>query len=198
MCASRLERKKKNCLYLQTCTHTYRKSDGVSKRMTSLMLEFSKFAGCTTLQKSYCRNAHKLKLEAQYSLLKIRGGRPLNFPYIICFETCKSFLCLPFETMHIISFSFHVLCLQHEGRNSSPLQHFCLENPRDKGVWWATIQRVTESRIRLSDWQARTHCTMVCMQDLASLDRDQKYALQLKHRSLTTGLPGKVLVLLYF
>ena len=40
----------------------------------------------------------------------------------------------PFETMHIISFSFFMFCLQHEGRNGNPRQYFCLENPKDKGV----------------------------------------------------------------
>ena len=29
--------------------------------------------------------------------------------------------------------------------NSYPLQYSCLENPRDKGVWQATVHRVTET-----------------------------------------------------
>ena len=33
-----------------------------------------------------------------------------------------------------------------ENRNGNPLQYSCLENPNDRGDWWATvqIQRVTE------------------------------------------------------
>ena len=28
--------------------------------------------------------------------------------------------------------------------NGNPLQHFCLENPIDRGTWWATVHRVEE------------------------------------------------------
>ena len=30
-------------------------------------------------------------------------------------------------------------------RNGNPLQHFCLENPMDRGARWATVHQVTES-----------------------------------------------------
>ena len=30
-------------------------------------------------------------------------------------------------------------------RNGNPLQYSCLENPMDRGVWWATVHGVTES-----------------------------------------------------
>ena len=30
------------------------------------------------------------------------------------------------------------------GENSNPLQYSCLENPMDRGTWWATIYRVAE------------------------------------------------------
>ena len=39
-----------------------------------------------------------------------------------------------------------------EVRNGNPLQYSCLENPRDRGAWWATVHRVTKTRTRLSDW----------------------------------------------
>ena len=29
--------------------------------------------------------------------------------------------------------------------NGNPLQYSCLENPMDRGTWWATVHRVTES-----------------------------------------------------
>ena len=29
--------------------------------------------------------------------------------------------------------------------NGNPLQYSCLENPMDRGGWWATVHRVTES-----------------------------------------------------
>ena len=35
--------------------------------------------------------------------------------------------------------------------NSNPLQYSCLENPMDRGAWWATVHGVAKSRTRLSD-----------------------------------------------
>ena len=32
-----------------------------------------------------------------------------------------------------------------------PLQYSCLENPMDRGAWWATINGVTKSWTRLSE-----------------------------------------------
>ena len=37
------------------------------------------------------------------------------------------------------------------GGNGNPLQYSCLENPVDRGAWWATVHGVTKSWIRLSD-----------------------------------------------
>ena len=36
--------------------------------------------------------------------------------------------------------------------NGTPLQYSCLENPMDRGVWWATVHRATESRTWLSNF----------------------------------------------
>ena len=36
--------------------------------------------------------------------------------------------------------------------NGNPLQYSCLENPMDRGAWWATVHRVAKSRIGLSDF----------------------------------------------
>ena len=36
--------------------------------------------------------------------------------------------------------------------NGNPLQYSCLENPMDRGVWWATVHEVAKSRTRLSDF----------------------------------------------
>ena len=33
----------------------------------------------------------------------------------------------------------------------TPLQYFCLENPMDRGAWWATVHGVAKSQIRLND-----------------------------------------------
>ena len=31
------------------------------------------------------------------------------------------------------------------GGHGNPLQHSCLENPMDRGTWWAIVHRITES-----------------------------------------------------
>ena len=36
--------------------------------------------------------------------------------------------------------------------NGNPLQYSCLENPMDRGSWWATVHGVAKSRTRLSDF----------------------------------------------
>ena len=33
--------------------------------------------------------------------------------------------------------------------NGNPLQYSCLENPKDRGAWWATVYGVAQSRTRL-------------------------------------------------
>ena len=37
------------------------------------------------------------------------------------------------------------------GGHGNPLQYSCLENPMDRGVWWAAIRAVTKSQTRLND-----------------------------------------------
>ena len=37
------------------------------------------------------------------------------------------------------------------GGNGNPLQYSCLENPMDRGVWWAVVHGVTRSWTGLSD-----------------------------------------------
>ena len=36
--------------------------------------------------------------------------------------------------------------------NGTPLQYSCLENPMDRGAWWAADHVVTKSRTQLSDF----------------------------------------------
>ena len=72
------------------------------------------------------------------------------------------------------------LCFLGEG-NGNPLQYSYLENPMDRGTWWATIHGVAKSRTRLSDF-----CECVCMLswDFYSL---QNWSFEL-HSSLESGL----------
>ena len=36
------------------------------------------------------------------------------------------------------------------GGNGNPRQYSCLENPMDRGAWWATVRRVAKSHTQLS------------------------------------------------
>ena len=35
--------------------------------------------------------------------------------------------------------------------HGNPLQYSCLENPMDRGAWWATVHGVAKSQTQLSD-----------------------------------------------
>ena len=48
------------------------------------------------------------------------------------------------DTTERLHFHFSLPCIR-EG-NGNPLQCSCLENPRDRGAWWAAIYRVTQTQ----------------------------------------------------
>ena len=39
----------------------------------------------------------------------------------------------------------------NDALKGNPLQYSCLENPMDRGVWWAAVHGVSRSRTQLSD-----------------------------------------------
>ena len=41
--------------------------------------------------------------------------------------------------------------------NGNPLQYSCLENPMDRGAWWATVHGIAKSRTRLSNFTFHFH-----------------------------------------
>ena len=51
------------------------------------------------------------------------------------------------DTTERLHFQSSLSCIG-EG-NGNPLQCSCLENPRDRGAWWAAVYGVAESRTRL-------------------------------------------------
>ena len=60
---------------------------------------------------------------------------------------CSPWGCSESDTAGRLHFHFSLSCIG-EG-NGNPLQCSCLENTRDRGVWWAAIYRVAQSRTRL-------------------------------------------------
>ena len=51
------------------------------------------------------------------------------------------------DTTERLHFHFSLSCIGKG--NGNPLQCSCLENPRDRGAWWAAIHGVSQSRTRL-------------------------------------------------
>ena len=51
------------------------------------------------------------------------------------------------DTTERLHFDFSLSCIG--GGNGNPLQCSCLENPRDRGAWWAAVYGVAQSRTRL-------------------------------------------------
>ena len=51
------------------------------------------------------------------------------------------------DTTERLHFQFSPSCIGEE--NGNPLQCSCLENPRDRGAWWAAVYGVTQSRTQL-------------------------------------------------
>ena len=41
--------------------------------------------------------------------------------------------------------------------NGTPLQYSCLENPIDRGAWWAAVHGVAKNQTRLSDFTFTFH-----------------------------------------
>ena len=44
-----------------------------------------------------------------------------------------------------------------EEGNGTPLQYSCLENPMDRGAWWAAVHGIAKSRTRLGDFTFTFH-----------------------------------------
>ena len=42
--------------------------------------------------------------------------------------------------------------------NGNTLQYSCLENPMDRGVWWATVHGIGKSQIRLNTQEIYEKC----------------------------------------
>ena len=60
---------------------------------------------------------------------------------------CSPWGCYRLDTTEQLHFDFSLSCIG-EG-NGNPLQCSCLENPRDRGAWWAAVYGVSQSRTRL-------------------------------------------------
>ena len=72
--------------------------------------------------------------------------------------------------------------------NGTPLQYCCLENPMDRGAWWAAVHGVAKSWTRLSDFTFTFH--------FHALEKEMAtHSSVLAWRIPETGEPGGLLSL---
>ena len=64
------------------------------------------------------------------------------------------------DTTERVHFHFSLSCIG-EG-DGHPLQCSCLENPRDRGAWWAAIYGVAQSRTRLKRLSSSSSSVSSC------------------------------------
>ena len=77
-----------------------------------------------------------------------------------------------------------------EGRDGNPLQYSCLENPMDRGGWWATIHTVAKSQTRLKRFSGGLYIwnlTFCYYQFINFISLTVKYMLY--EKSFSTVLP---------
>ena len=59
------------------------------------------------------------------------------------------------ERLH---FHFSLSCIEEGNGNLLQYWDSCLENPRERGAWWAAVHAVARSQTRLSDFAFTFHC----------------------------------------
>ena len=69
--------------------------------------------------------------------------------------------------------------------NGNPLQYSCLENPMDRGAWWATVHRVTWSWTWLSNYTTTTDVSKICMFS----EKVYKHRIQWNPKTSSPGIP---------
>ena len=62
------------------------------------------------------------------------------------------------NTTEQVHFHFSLSCIG-EG-NGNPLQCSCLENPRDRGAWWAAVYGVAQSQTQLKQLSNSSSCIL--------------------------------------
>ena len=60
-------------------------------------------------------------------------------------------------TLRLIHVAILVNCSFLVLGSGNPFQYFCLENPMDRGAWWAAVHGVAKSRTRLSNFTFTFH-----------------------------------------
>ena len=69
-----------------------------------------------------------------------------NCPQFIVIHTVKCFGIVNKAEVDFFGGDFNMFAREDNG---TPLQYSCLENPMDRGAWWAAVYRVAQSQTRL-------------------------------------------------
>ena len=74
------------------------------------------------------------------------------------------------DTTKRLHFDFSLSCIGEGSGN--PLQCSCLENPRDRGAWWAAVYGVTQSRTQLKRLSSSSSSSRVDLKSWTFLPGD--------------------------
>ena len=83
--------------------------------------------------------------------------------------------------------SLSLSTFMHWRGNGNPLQCSCLENPRDRGAWWAAIYGVAQSWTRLKWLSSSSSSSSMLPCTFPSLPSPDIVTFRWAHRSLSTN-----------
>ena len=63
------------------------------------------------------------------------------------------------------------------GGHGNPLHYSCLENPTDRGAWWATVHRVAQSQTQLKKISMHT-CTVPLWGEIRPMESESQEACE--------------------
>ena len=94
------------------------------------------------------------------------NGNPLawKIPWMEEPGRLQSMGSLSWARLSNFTFTFHFHAL--EKKMATPLQCSCLENPRDRGAWWAAVYGVAQSRTRLKGLSSSSSSKYSCLEKL--------------------------------
>ena len=77
--------------------------------------------------------------------------------YILLLQLFLSFLFWEFPNIHKNGENVTTISDPMKSGSGNPLQYSCLENPRDRGAWWATVHGVAKSQTWLKQLSTAQH-----------------------------------------
>ena len=97
--------------------------------------------------RSVCYFLQRIEIETEKTMAPHSSTLAWKIPWMEKPGRLQSMGSLESDTTERLHFHFSLSCIG-EG-NGNPLQCSCLENPWDRGAWWASVYGVSQSRTRL-------------------------------------------------